>query len=282
MYTSKIGMEFLLIPRGDFLMGSSISDPDRGPDEKPPHLERITRPFYLGATEVTRGQFRQFVDETGHQTEAEKGGPGGYGWNDRTQTFELDRKYTWRNPGFKQEIDHPVVLVSLSDAMEFARWLSEKDGKTYRLPSEMEWEYACRAGKTSRYGSGNDAESLAAVANIADGTFREKYPDWPGIAARDGQVFTAPVRTFRPNLFGLYDMHGNVWEWCSDECRANRRYWPPEGRPREATEALHRVLRGGSWSDRPAFARSSASVGYRPDYRHCNLGFRLAFDPPDR
>ena len=125
-----------------------------------------------------------------------------------------------------------MVNVSWNDAIAFCNELSEleglkpyyqsgagcrRDGDGYRLPTEAEWEYACRAGTTTRYQSGDDPETLAAVGNIADGTAKAKYPLWTwAIAAQDGYVYTAPVGRFRPNAFGLYDMHGNVWEWCWD------------------------------------------------------------------
>ena len=149
------------------------------------------------STEVTRGQFRRFVDDAGYQTEAEKDGKGGYGWTE-AGNFVYDPKYTWQNLGFDQTDEHPVVNVSWNDAVAFAAWLSRKEGTTYRLPTEAEWEYACRAGTTTRYSSGDDPESLATVGNVADGTAREKLPNWyPDptwtIAARDGFVYTAPV-----------------------------------------------------------------------------------------
>ena len=107
-----------------------------------------------------------------------------------------------------------MVNVSWNDAVAFCKWLSQKEGKTYRLPTEAQWEYACRAGTTTRYYSGDDPETLAKVANVADATFKAKFPDWKStIKASDGYVFTAPVGQFKPNAFGLYDMHGNAWQW---------------------------------------------------------------------
>ena len=190
--TNSIGMRLTLIPEGTFEMGSPEGDKDAEQDEKPQHRVRITRPFYLGVHEVTRGQFRRFVDEAGYQTEAEKDGKGGWGWNEETKKFEQNTRYTWQNPGFEQTDDHPVVNVSWNDATAFAEWLSRKEGKTYRLPTEAEWEYACRAGTTSRYSCDDDPEGLAAVGNIADGTAKQKYPNLTTISARDGYVYTAP------------------------------------------------------------------------------------------
>ena len=185
---NSIGMKLTLIPAGEFMMGSDATDPDAYDNEfldkaagkKEKHRVRITRPFHLGVTEVTRGQFRRFVDDAGYRTEAEKDGKGGYGWNEETKKFEQNPRYTWQNAGFEQTDEHPVVNVSWNDAQAFIGWLSRKEGKTYRLPTEAEWEYACRAGTTARFACGDDPEGLAAVGNVADGTAKEKYPDWTG------------------------------------------------------------------------------------------------------
>ena len=146
-----------------------------------------------------------FVDETGYQTEAEKDGKGGWGWNEETRDLEQNPRYTWRSPGFEQTDEHPVVNVSWNDALAFIAWLTRKEGRSYRLPTEAEWEYACRAGTTTRYSCGDDPESLAAVGNIADGTLKARYPELGTIRARDGYIYTAPVGRFQPNAFGLYD-----------------------------------------------------------------------------
>ena len=135
----------------------------------------------------------------------------------RKKEFDFNEKYSWRNTGFEQTDEHPVVNVSWNDAVAFCKWLSKKEGKTYRLPTEAEWEYACRAGTTTRYYSGDDPETLAKVGNVADAALKAKFPDWKyTIKASDGYVFTAPVGKFKPNAFGLYDMHGNAWQWCAD------------------------------------------------------------------
>ena len=186
-------------------------------EEHPQRRVRITKPFYLGTYHVTRGQFRQFVnaDSDGYKTDAEKGGrrgPGGLG-PQRRKDFEWNEKYSWRNPGFEQSDEHPVVCVSWNDAIAFCNWLSKKGGKTYRLPTEAEWEYACRAGTKTRYYSGDDPETLATVGNVGDAAAKASFPDWKGtIKANDGYVFTSPVGKFKPNPFGLYDMHGNAWQ----------------------------------------------------------------------
>ena len=144
-------MRLALIPAGEFQMGSPDNDKDAESKEKPRHLVRITKPFYLGVYEVTRGQFHQFVAESGYRTEAEKDRKGALGWNEEMKKIEQNARFTWQNPGFQQTDDHPVVNVSWKDAVAFAAWLSRKEGKNYRLPTEAEWEYACRARSKTRY-----------------------------------------------------------------------------------------------------------------------------------
>jgi len=140
-----------------------------------------------------------------------------YGWDPEKKAFDFNEKYSWRNAGFEQTDERPVVNVSWNDAVAFCKWLSKKEGKTYQLPTEAQWEYACRAGTTTRYYSGDDPETLAKVANVADAAAKAKFPDRKyTIKANDGYVFTSPVGKFKPNAFGLYDMHGNAWQWCAD------------------------------------------------------------------
>ncbi len=274
---NSLDMKLMLIPAGEFLMGSPDTDKDAFDNEKPQHRVRITRPFYLGVHEVTRGQFRRFVDDSGYQTEAEKDGKGGWGWNGDAKKFEQNPKYTWLNPGFDQTDEHPVVNVSWNDAVAFAEWLSRKEGVTYRLPTEAEWEYACRAGTTTKYCNGNDPEGLAAVANIADGTLKTKYPNWSSsIAAQDGFIYTAPVGRYNPNAWGLFDMQGNVWEWCSDGYAADYYKRSPVDDPQGPDGASIRVHRGGGWSDGPRLARSASRIRFVPEDRNFGLGFRLA------
>ena len=151
-----------------------------------------------------------------------------------------------------------MVNVSWNDAVAFCKWLSRKEGKNYRLPTEAEWEYACRAGTTTRYYSGDDPETLAKVANVGDATAKAKYPTWKWtIKASDGYVFTAPVGQFKPNAFGLYDMHGNAWEWCSDWYYVGYYRNSPVDDPPVANTLDLRVLRGGSFGEWPGGSRSA-------------------------
>ncbi|MCL6506361.1 MAG: SUMF1/EgtB/PvdO family nonheme iron enzyme [Bryobacteraceae bacterium] len=286
---NTIGMKLVLIPPGEFMMGSGESleqiakafkkyrsdiSPDWFRDEHPQHRVRITRPFYLGAYEVTVGLFRKFVEATGYKSEGEKDGRCADVWTGKG--WQQDPRFNWRNPGFEQSDEHPVTCVSWNDAVAFCQWLSKKEGKTYRLPTEAEWEYACRAGTTTRYYNGDDPERLAEVGNVADATAKAKFRDWVTIAARDGYVFTAPVGGFKPNAWGLYDMHGNVWEWCADWYDPGYYSKSPPDDPVGPSSGHVRVLRGGSWFNLPWNSRSARRLRLLPVRRDHGLGFRVA------
>ncbi len=284
--TSSIGMKLKLIQAGEFMMGAPDGEEGRDDDEGQVHRVHITKSFYLGVYEVTVGQFGRFVKDTGYRTDAQKGGKGGWGVNERGVTGQKP-EYTWKNPGFAQTDDHPVVNVSWNDAVGFCRWLSKKEGKTYRLPTEAEWEYACRGGTTTRFFHGDDPEGLVRMGNVADGTAKAKFPDWKwAISGKDGYVFTAPVGRYRANSFGLYDMHGNVFEWCSDRYPWQRKPvddelaeshgTSPVDDPQGPEVGSNRVGRGGSWNYGAAGCRSAYRSHDSPDARCHNLGFRVA------
>lgn len=201
IHENTIGMRFVLVPAGEFLMGSDESPETLATDypgysrkrladlrdETPVHAVRISRPFYLGQLEVTLGQFRYFVEAAGYVPESVADGTGGYGYNPaydpdksaRGDAFDgRNRRYSWQNPGFYQSDAHPVVNITWNDAMAMAEWLSRKEGRRYRLPTEAEWEYACRAGTQTRYYSGNDPASLVKIANTFDTAACLFWPQW--------------------------------------------------------------------------------------------------------
>lgn len=298
--TNSLGMAFVLVPAGEFLMGSDESPEALAKDfpqyevkrflelgdEAPVHKVRITRSFYMGRHEVTVGQFRRFLQASGYRPESEADGTGGYGYNPdydpaksvRGDAFEgRSPKYAWRNPGFPQDDNHPVVNVTWNDAVAMATWLSEKEGAKYRLPTEAEWEYAARAGTQSRYHSGNDPQSLLKTANVFDGHAMKNWPKWKAfaLAGSDGFAFTAPVGSFAPNAFGLFDMHGNVWEWTSDWHDDHYYATSPVDDPQGPATGTVRVRRGGSWHTWPFYARSSYRNWNAPQTRYTLVGIRL-------
>lgn len=265
----------ILIPAGSFVMGD-----DAGlDDEKPAHQVLFSKPFYLGQHEVTVDQFRQFVSATGYVTDAEKGTGfrGAFGWNREVMEFQMNPEYSWRQTGFAQTGSHPVVNVSWNDASAFCGWLREKEKQDFRLPTEAEWEYACRAGSATSYCSGDDPESVAQVGNIADAMFAGQFPELKSaVLANDGYVYTAPVGSFAPNPFGLHDMHGNVWEWCQDWFDVEYYAASPNSDPPGPSAGEERVYRGGGWFPCARGSRSSSRSGDVPENRHLTLGFRIA------
>lgn len=285
MITNSLGMRLVLIPAGEFVMGTRGNE-DRSDVDDAPHPVRITRPFYLGVHETTVGDFRAFCQATGHETHS------GVGYDAQRQSFVVsDPRYNWEDAGWPQTGRHPVVNVSWFDAAAFCRWLSQKEGRGYRLPTEAEWEYACRAGTTTHFYSGDDEASLRDMANVADTSFKRRLapifrqPGYHDYTANwdDGFPFTAPVGSFRPNRFGLYDMHGNVQEWCADwYAQDYYRKSPQEDPPGPATGQT-RVKRGGDWVDYPIICRSSFRRSEVPPGSLAHfIGFRVACEPAGR
>ena len=229
---NSIEMKFRLIPAGEFMMGSPESDDDAASVSRPQHKVRITKPFYLGVYEVTQAEYEKVMGE---------------------------------NPSKFKGATNPVERVSWDDAVEFCKRLSTKEGKTYRLPTEAEWEYACRAGTTTEYTFGDDPASLVEYA-------------WDE-GNSDGK--THAVGEKKPNAWGLYDMHGNVCEWCADWYAPDYYAVSPTDDPPGPQTASHRVGRGGSWYDTAGNCVSSLRFGFVPSPRSANLGFRVAADLSD-
>jgi formylglycine-generating enzyme len=189
--TNSLDMKLVLVQPGEFNMGSddSLADvartfgklpdnfkPEMFDAEHPRHKVKLTQPFYLGAYEVTKAQFRRFVEAERYKSQAESDGQGCSGWNAAGDQMEWKREYTWADWGTKQGDDHPVVNVSWNDAVAFCAWLSANEGAIYRLPTEAEWEYACRAGTTTQFYNGDDPELLVKIGNVPDGTLSARFP----------------------------------------------------------------------------------------------------------
>jgi formylglycine-generating enzyme required for sulfatase activity len=171
----------------------------------------------------------------------------------------------------------PAIDVSWNDAtQQYLPWLSRKAGKTYRLLTEAEWEYAARAGATARYHFGDNERDLCTFGNVADLTGKQKYTTWEFVNCRDGHIETAPVGSFRPNAFGLHDVHGNVWEWVQDCWNDNYDGAPSDGSARTTGNCGHRVVRGGSWGHFPRYLRASGRKGDPVGVRWNDYGFRIA------
>lgn len=301
-----LGIRFVAIPAGEFMMGSEESPEALARawpnlererfgslgDEAPAHRVRITRPFELGRFEVTVGQFRRFIERSGHVPESVADGTGGYGWrpdhdpsrSPRGDAFDgRDPRWSWADPGFAQGDDHPVVNVTWHDARAMAAWLSRVEGRRYRLPTEAEWEYACRAGQRTRYQHGDDPEGLVRSANVFDADAAPWWPRWrqQALDGHDGHAFTAPVGRHAPNAWGVHDLHGNVWEWTADgyaeDTYARSPLDDPAG-PVQADAQGTRVRRGGSWHTWSFYARCSYRNYNTPSSRYVLLGFRLARD----
>ena len=277
---NSIGMEFVKIAPGEFMMGSPTNEVGREPDERQ-HLVRITQPFFLGIHEVTRRQFEQFVAETGYRTNAETDGKGGIGSVPGVGVHH-DKQFTWRDSGFEQTNDHPVGNVTWYDAMAFVRWLTEKENVLYRLPTEAEAEYACRAGGQTIYQTGTNAPELVKLANVLDFTLRHeevtRYQHFSTLqnnTGSDGFVFTAPVGSLSPNAFGLHDMIGNVEEWCSDWFDHDYFSHSHVNDPTGPETGVFRSFRGGSWCSIVPHTRCANRSRFEPDYRANFIGFRV-------
>jgi len=232
--TNSIGMKIVLIPAGEFMMGSPESDPNAGDDEKPRHVVRIKRPFYLGIYPLTQEQYERVMGT---------------------------------NPShFVGDPNRPVEMVSWNDAQEFSRRVSaltdeQAAAHVYRLPTEAEWEYACRAGSTTRYSFGDSTEKLGDYA-------------WWG---PNSHQTTHPVGEKKPNACGLHDMHGNVWEWCTDSYGTDYCSQSPPSHLNGPSSGASRVLRGGSCLDgNPVAFRCAYRACSPPEYRARSYGFRVA------
>ena len=232
-FTNKLGMKFVYIKPGRFIMGSPSGESGRGGDETQ-HRVTFTKGFYMQTTEVTQGQWEQVM--------------GSRPWS--------SKNYVRKN------VNNPAVYISWNDCQAFIQKLNQMEGgNKYRLPTEAEWEYACRAGSAKRFSFGNSDGQLGG------------YTWYDGNTDSAGEAYAHGVGTKKPNVWGLYDMHGNVWEWCRD--------WYgdyPSGSvidPEGPSSGVYRVYRGGSWGDEAGACRSANRNRREPGNRFVILGFRL-------
>jgi formylglycine-generating enzyme required for sulfatase activity len=228
IFTSpSTGMQFVLIPAGEFEMGSPSEEKERSDSESPTHKEAIQNSFYMGRSAVTQKQWKTIMKN---------------------------------NPSHFKGEDRPVEMVSWEDAQRFITKLNEIEGTDkYRLPSEAEWEYACRAGTQTRCFFGNDESKLNEYAWYVENS--------------GGKTHAAGLK--KPNPWGLYDMHGNVWEWVQDRWHENYSGAPSDGSAWEEGNCPDRVSRGGSWYCTTEFCRSAGRFRREPESRFGNLGFRI-------
>jgi formylglycine-generating enzyme required for sulfatase activity len=244
VHTVEAEMEFVAIPAGCFQMGSPDTEAERYPNEGPVH-EACPKAFELGKFEVTQAEWRRVMIH-----------------NRDPSQYKGDRR--------------PVESVSWNEAQTFI-WLMNFFGRHhYRLPSEAEWEYAARGGTTTARYWGERAENGCAYENMADQSLKKASPDSVVANCDDGQITTAPVGTFKPNPWGLYDILGNVGEWVEDCYVGNYEEAPKDGTAFATEDCSSRVVRGGSWSYVPRDLRAAFRDVVTPDYRSGDVGFRLA------
>ena len=269
--------EMVVIPAGTFMMGSPAGEVGRGENEGPVH--RVTlQQFALGKTEVTVGQFRRFVSVTSYKTDAEKnsgGNSGCYAWDASDSKFDWRAGRSWRSLGWAVKDSEPVVCVSFNDAEAYLNWLSSTTNKGYGLPSESQWEYAARAGTTTSRYWGDDPNQACNYANVTDQTTGPNNSSWSiKHECKDGYYFVAPVASYRPNAFGLYDMIGNAMEWTQDCWNKDYSGAPTGGSAWKTGHCARRVLRGGSWNYVPQLTRTAVRDFSSAEDRINDFGFR--------
>ena len=241
--------EMVVVPAGEFQMGSADTEEGRGPNEGPLHTVVFARPFAIGKYEVTFDEWGACVAEKACVAVEDDG------WGRGRR---------------------PVIYVNFEMAMGYAKWLTRKTGKHYRVPSEAEWEYAARGGSKTRWFWGEDSKRACEFANVGDESVKEEHPDWPRHDCNDGYAKTAPVGSFKPNGFGLYDTVGNVWEWVEDCYNPSYEGAPTDGRAWVTGDCVRRIDRGGGWYNKPEAVRSALRyAGDDPTRQNNTLGFRV-------
>jgi formylglycine-generating enzyme required for sulfatase activity len=260
-----VSLEMVLVKKGQFREGSAETEGGRGNDETQRDVT-LTKDFYMAKYPVTVAQFRRFVEDTGYLTEAERGSSGGFGLDGGKLVQRKD--FSWKKPGYQIKDDCPVTMVTYDDAFAFVYWLRDKSGRKFTLPTEAQWEYACRAGTTTPFYNGSGDTDLDEI----------------GWYAGNSNKAAQPVGKKKPNAFGLYDMSGNVFQWCRD-------WYGPYGDdatdPLEARSNLiekqppRRVLRGGSWFKAAHYCRSASRWRSTAASRNADNGMRVMIEVDD-
>ena len=267
--TLVAGISMVSIPGGTFRMGSRLSaeevkkkfggDVDPYKVEHPVHTVTLDG-FEMSAHAITVDVYRKFVDTTGYKTDVERGEGAnifnGSKWEQKSDAH-------WRNPYYSQSDDYPVTCVSWNDAKAFCEWLSSETGNNFSMPTEAEWEYACRAGTETIFYTGNNESVLARAGWYIENSGKK----------------THPVGQKEPNAWGLYDMHGNIWEWCNDWYDENYYSSSPSTNPSGPAAGSRRVIRGGCWFSNAGFCRSASRSGDPPVPTYSDLGFRVVRRP---
>ena len=263
-----MALELVRVEPGRFVMGAD----DAYPNEAPAHARAIDAPFLIGRCEITNRQYACF--DPMHDSGLETGEA--YQFGDDERGFRLNRP------------EQPVVRVSWERAMAFCEWLRARTGHAFELPSEAQWEYACRAGSTGAFWYGGLDDDFSGAANLSDATHHTVYyphvptalPPWRPADTRfdDTWRVSAPAGTFAPNAWGLFDMHGNVAEWTSSDYRSYTA--AAEAGGGEIASGRRKVVRGGSWLDCPNRARSAFRLHYQASQAVHDVGFRVVCEPP--
>ncbi len=250
----------VIVPAGSFTMGSPAAEPERQPQRERQVRVTFAKPFAIGSFAITRGEFAAFVSATGH-----KAREGCYFWTGVTWEERSDR--SWRSPGFHQNERHPVVCVDVYDAKAYAAWLTAQTGNTYRLPTEAEREYVSRAGTTTPFWWGSSISTDQANYNGEHA--------YAGGAKGARRQHTIGVDSFSPNPWGLFNVHGNVWDW-TDECWSeSNENAPSDGSTRSGGDCRWRAVRGGAWNYSPDYLRAAYRYWNEPHNRSSVQGFRV-------
>jgi formylglycine-generating enzyme required for sulfatase activity len=252
--SADVNIPMLFIPSGSFTMGSPATEPQRQTDEGPQHLVTLSA-FCMGQFPITQAQWRIVA-----------------GWPQVNQDINL-------NPSTSKSPNNPVDSVSWNDANEFCARLRRHTGRHYSLPSEAQWEYACRAGTQTPFHFGDTL-----TPELAKYNWSEIYGD-TAVEKQEQKHGTSPVGSFSANAWGLHDMHGNVWEWCLDDWHSSYKGAPIDGSPwinKTSKTDVAKVLRGGSWIDIPRNGRSASRSGFNARFDYLNGGFRVVVCLPPR